>query len=188
MISKASINSLRSLYQDTIVNVSSQLDGIILFSLFGEINQEKMESVLKITEKSILDSGSKRRIMKRICSVEIECFQNIVKHGAVIDNQKSGFIILSKIKDEFKLYCGNLVHAEEQTLIEEKINLINSLGDNELRKLYIETLCNENFSSKGGAGLGFLTIAKKSERPVEFNLLPINKTHSFFLMEISFAD
>ncbi|MFT6185052.1 MAG: hypothetical protein ACJAYM_002582, partial [Flavobacteriales bacterium] len=48
------------------------------------------------------------------------------------------------------------------------------------RKLYIETLCNDSFNYKGGAGLGFLTIAKKSSKPMTYELISTESDLAFF--------
>lgn len=153
----------------------------VLFAYSGDINQRKIDALLKITEEAILDNGSKRQVMKRVCTVLIECLQNISIHGAKDEKGKgTSFFILSANKEDYLIQCGNLVFKEDANLLAFKIDELNALSLPELRKLYIETLCNDSFNYKGGAGLGFLTIAKKSSKPMVYDLIATENDLAFF--------
>ena len=52
----------------------------------------------------------------------------------------------------------------------------------EIRKLYREIIQNMELSSKGGAGLGFLDMARRSGQKLQFAFEPIDEQHSFFYM------
>ncbi|MFT4682795.1 MAG: hypothetical protein ACJAU0_000845 [Flavobacteriales bacterium] len=153
----------------------------VLLTYSGDINQRKIDALLKLTEEAILDHGSKRQVMKRVCTVLIECLQNISIHGAK-DNTGKGksFFILSTNNEDYIVRCGNLVFQEDANLLAFKIDELNAFSLPELRKLYIETLCNDSFNYKGGAGLGFLTIAKKSSKPMTYELISTESDLAFF--------
>jgi hypothetical protein len=161
---------------------------IVLLSIAGEFTQSKIDSLLKITENTVLEAGSKRRVMKRVVSVLIECLQNATLHGAHDDEGNSNaFLILKLSKENFRIITGNLILAEDANMLDYKINELNKLNKNELRKLYIETLCNENFSYKGGAGLGFLTVAKKSNEKLHYDIRNVDEKFAFFMVEVRIA-
>lgn len=160
----------------------------VLLSISGEFTQSKIDSLLKITENLVLEAGSKRRVMKRVVSVLIECLQNATLHGAHDDEGNSNaFLILKLSEENFRIITGNLILAEDANMLDYKITELNKLNKNELRKLYIETLCNENFSYKGGAGLGFLTIAKKSNEKLRYDIRPVDEKFAFFTVEFRIA-
>ena len=63
--------------------VSSDLSSkTVLISHFGDLTEAKIEALLKITEETILEAGSKRQMMRRICSLLVEALQNISNHSA----------------------------------------------------------------------------------------------------------
>jgi hypothetical protein len=62
---------------------------------------------------------------------------------------------------------------------------ITMMDKNAIRKLFIETLCNEDFSYKGGAGLGLLTIAKRALEEIQYSISSLNETFGYFQMEIT---
>lgn len=163
--------------------------GTILISHFGEFSHAKVDLLLKFIESSVLLSGSKRKVMKRICSVTIECLQNITHHAARDESgSQQSFVLLSKHGDHFRLSTGNLILQEDSSLIDYRLSELNKLDQKEVRKLYIETLCNENFSFKGGAGLGFLTISKKTKSPIAYDLSSVNERFAYLSMSIAIPD
>ena len=188
-ISSESMSALQDSYQRILENnAESSGELLVLFTQFGSFSEQKIEGIVRMVEQLVLESGSKRRIMKRVGSVLIEALQNAQIHGAHSENQESNsFIVVKRSKDFFHLHIGNLILAEDANLIDYKISQLNALDKNELRKLYIETLCNENFSYKGGAGLGFLTIAKKAAEKVDYQVTQLNDHFAFFTVEIKVA-
>lgn len=188
-ISSESMSALQDSYH-RILNYEAESSGdlLVLFTQFGGFTEQKIDGIVRMVEQLVLESGSKRRIMKRVGSVLIEALQNAQIHGAHSENQESNsFIVVKRSNDFFHLHIGNLILAEDANLIDYKISHLNALDENELRKLYIETLCNENFSYKGGAGLGFLTIAKKAADKVDYNVIQLNDHFAFFTVEIKVA-
>ncbi len=165
---------------------SDLVDKAILISHFGNFTENKINSLLKLTEETILESKCKRQVMRRICSLIVEALQNISNHSSKDkqDNSHSHFI-LEHTPHNFIIKTGNLVAASEIIALEQKLNSINRLNENELRKLYIETLCNDNFNDKGGAGLGFLTMAKKINGPLDYQIFNVDKKLSYFSLSLS---
>ncbi|MFZ6052925.1 SiaB family protein kinase [Halocola ammonii] len=168
-------------------NFESEHPHKIIFSYQGSFSTRKVDSTLELVEEGILESGGKRKIMKRICSVLIEVLQNGTVHSAKDkEGRPHNTLIINSSTEHFQIIAGNLILNEEANPIRKKIEAMNKLSRSELRKLYIETLCNEEFSTKGGAGLGFLTMAKKSESPIEFSIDALNDTLSYFVLRLSF--
>jgi hypothetical protein len=158
----------------------------VLFSYFGDISQHRIDNLLTLTEAAILDSGSKRRVMKRVCSILIECFQNASIHGVKGSSGKgSSFFVLLASAKAFRLIIGNLVNTGDTGLLTYRIDELNKLSTPELRKLYIETLCNQNYSYKGGAGLGLLTVAKKTSSPMVYRMIELDDPLSYFVLELT---
>lgn len=188
-ISESSLLSLQTKYHDLLQSHSEEgAPEMVLLSHFGAFNDDKILSLVRIVEQLVLESGSKRRVMKRVGSVLIESLQNAMIHGAHdSENRSNSFLLLKKGEENFSLSIGNLILSEDANLIDFKISELNNLDKSELRKLYIETLCNENYSYKGGAGLGFLTIAKKAAEKVKFEVQVLNDEFSFFIVEIKVA-
>jgi hypothetical protein len=157
----------------------------VLLAYHGIFEPAEIDSIVKLSEGVILQSGSKRRVMKRIGSILIELLQNVQIHGSRNEEGNSdSFVILSATEEHYILQTGNLVLSSDVSILDYKLSELNKLDESELRKLYIETLCNENFSYKGGAGLGFLTVAKKAVAPLNYAFNTIDDKFSYFILEV----
>ena len=184
------LQSARGIYREhTLRAFDGKHPGVILFSHLGEFNHTKIDQLLKFAETAVLLEGSKRKVMKRICSVLIECLQNIAHHAARDQSgQQQAFAMLSKHQGFYRLVTGNLILQQDANLIDYRLGELNKLDQSEVRKLYIETLCNENFSFKGGAGLGFLTIAKKTKNKIDYHIAPLDDHFAYLAMGIDIPD
>jgi len=158
----------------------------LLFSHFGEFDAQKIDATLAVIEQSILENGERRSSMKRICTLLIEVLQNISIHGA---HDRSGRMfascILAKDGDYYYVTASNLILAEEIPVLHERMNYLNSLSLPEIRKAYIDVLCNDEFSDAGGAGLGLLTIAKRARRPIQFSCEVIDEFFGHYTIEVA---
>lgn len=143
-----------------------------------------------------LDSyGEKMVIYKRILIIMVEVLENINKYFESQNGQKE--IIcqypvsfrLIKIDNQYLISATNVVTAKAKKIIEEKIELVNKLDNNELRELYREIISNGQFSDEGGAGLGFIELAKTSQNKLSYSFEEINDTFVYYTinLEISVA-
>lgn len=181
------LDALKASYHDLISKVvGSDLESTLLFSHFGDFDTSKVENTLKLIESGILDAGDKRSTMKRVCGMLIELLQNISIHGARDSKgHMHAYLIVAKTNTEYRLYSGNLILADMAEPISDKMENLLSLDSAALRKLYIEILCNEEYSNQGGAGLGLVTIVKRAENQVKFQVGKIDDHFGYFHLEVS---
>jgi hypothetical protein len=82
------------------------------------------------------------------------------------------------------LNTANLVGNSVVPKLTNDINTINSFDDPaKLKEYYLEHLENNELSDKGGAGLGFITIAMKSGNKLGANFNSLNDKFSHFALE-----
>ncbi len=62
----------------------------------------------------------------------------------------------------------------------KKLEHINTLDKEGLKGYYKELIKSSEISDKGGAGLGFVDIARKSGQKLEFDFEKVNEEYSFF--------
>ena len=139
-----------------------------LLSYIGPVDSAGMEGLLALAEKGAAAAGG-RAMKKRIGNVLIECLQNVMRHGLIeSDGFTQLYLTLESTPLGFQIQCGNMVDTEMRSLLSERLNDINGMDVDALRKAYIETLCNGQLSDKGGAGLGLLSLAKKASGPIGY--------------------
>ena len=118
----------------------------------------------------------------------VECIQNIAMHAShpeMGNSQKyansRGILLLSRNKNEYHVITGNVIEKSGITHLRDLLNHINSLSKENLNKLYTTQLKNGHLSDKGGAGLGFIDIRRKTGSELVFQFLPVSEKHEFFI-------
>ena len=89
---------------------------------------------------------------------------------------------MSELSEAVLTLPGGFGTLEELT---EMLDHINSLDKDGLKELYKNQMKEGRLSEKGGAGLGFIDIARKTGNKLEFHFLPIDEGSSFFLLTSS---
>ena len=160
----------------------------IVVSHFGEFSQELVNTLSNTVEEFMFGIGDKKGTIKRVFSILVEGLQNIRLHGERDDNNnQASFFIIAQDEDFYRISCGNLILNDNVAMVREKIESINAFSDGELKEHYMEVLTNGIISNKGGAGLGFITMAMKSKNKLDFLLEPVNDDFSCFSLTAKIA-
>lgn len=153
----------------------------------GEITHQITKAFTSLTETNMELEEESQSTQKKVFHVMVECLQNVGKHATCVDcdeNRKDGrgTFMLCKNPDEYTITTGNIVNKSHITDMVEVLEKINSLDKDGLKQLYKQQIKEGRLSSKGGAGLGFIDIAKKTGNKLYYNFLPINDDFSFFVL------
>ena len=66
-----------------------------------------------------------------------------------------------------------------------RLQNINELDKDGLKQLYKDIIRNTQISDKGGAGLGFVDMARKSGQPLDFEFIELDNGGAFFCLKCS---
>ena len=124
-------------------------------------------------------------------NILVECLQNLCHHVDISSKEiahlpggRNTIITVWDDGDKYVVTTGNYIVNPGVPKLKSWIERINGLSKVGLRDLYKEVLDNNTFSAKGGGGLGFIDIARKSGEKLGYNFLPINDHFSFFSFRI----
>jgi len=175
-----------SRYQDIFAEFNRAADQKILISHFGEFSQDLVNSISNQAEEMLLESNDKKGTVKRIFSILVEGLQNIRLHGARdAGGNQASFFILSQNDTEYRISFANLVDTAYVPQMKERIDRINTYEYPELKEHYMEILTNGIISNKGGAGLGFITIAMKSKNTIDASFEQVDDDLSCFIIKVN---
>jgi ferredoxin-fold anticodon binding domain-containing protein len=184
----------RSEYMNFVVKFHKMmLDKKITLIYEGEVTQEITKAFTSMTEKNLDKVEEDGKIKKKVYHVMVECLQNISKH-ADDDTQtasdsleeglaKTGIFLIGNDQNQYFITSGNGIANENIPALKSLIDNINSLNQDELKQLHKEKMRETAISDKGGAGLGFIDIARKTGNPLEYHFEPIDDKNSFFLLK-----
>jgi hypothetical protein len=168
------------------------LENNIILVYEGEFTQEITKSVLAMTERNMDSLGEESSIKRKVFNVMVECLQNIVKHseeytaGQQLVN--TAIFMIGKKDDAYVITSGNPVKNINVDSLREKLDQINSLDKEGLKAYYKEIIrSGSGLTDKGGAGLGFVDMARKSGRKLEYEFNSLDNEYSFFTLKTSIA-
>ncbi len=153
----------------------------------GEFTQEITKSVLSMAEKNMESVNEEVTIKKKVFNVMVECLQNICKHseefGSNNDEFNTAIFMIGKENSEYRITSGNVIYNDRIETVRKKLDQINSLDKEGLKELYKSTLSSTELSDKGGAGLGFIDMARKSGQKLDYDFHTMNNEISFFALQ-----
>ncbi len=155
----------------------------------GEFTQEITKSVLAMAERNMDSFGEQSTVKRKVFNIMVESLQNICKHSdsfqQEIYGKNNAIFMIGKSDDAYLITSGNPILLDRISDLEAKLKFINTLDKNGLKMHYKDIIKNSTgLSSKGGAGLGFVDMARKSENPLVFDFEPINNDIAFFSLKV----
>lgn len=163
----------------------------IMLTFKGEVSSDLVNSVLKIIEDRLDRTEEDKKTRKKVYNVLVECLQNLCNHIDSTDfevkgyDSKTALLIIETDMNGYSVVTGNYVPVEKVEGLKVRIDEINSVSKEELRELYKRILNNGQFSEKGGGGLGFIDIARKSGQKLNYTFQKVNDEIDFFSLQIN---
>ncbi|SDJ96583.1 hypothetical protein SAMN05421823_101540 [Catalinimonas alkaloidigena] len=158
----------------------------LILAYEGEFTQEITKSVLSMAERNLDSLGEESNIKRKVFNVMVECLQNIAKHSDEFPEttlRNSAIFMIGKEEGDYIISTGNPIQKDKVDFLRSKLDEINSLDKDGLKALYKEIIKNGELSDKGGAGLGFVDMARKSGNKLEFGFEPIDSHTDFFMLQ-----
>lgn len=90
--------------------------------------------------------------------------------------------MVSKGDEEYHVTTGNIIENSKIEELSQILDNINNLDKEGLKELYKTQMREGRLSEKGGAGLGFIDIARKTGRKLDYHFLPIDEDTHFFVL------
>ncbi len=153
----------------------------------GEITHQITKAFTSLTESNMAKEDEPGTVQRKVFHVMVECLQNISKHADDFTSSDflfsgRGIFLVSKGDNEYSVTTGNAVDNDRIEELTEMLESINKMNKDELKDLYKKQMKEGRLSDKGGAGLGFIDIKRKTGRDLEYHFLPISDDTSFFLL------
>lgn len=156
-----------------------ETDKVILEHV-GDFTSDYIDSLLPSMEKSLINNIENESIRKKAFHIFVECIQNLYHHIEPIDDllpiyksDKIGAIVMVKENNGCRVTTGNFIKKEQESFLKNKIDQLNRLSSDEVKRLYRETINNSAFSEKGGAGIGMIDMARKTGNKLNYQFLPV---------------
>jgi hypothetical protein len=152
----------------------------------GGVSVELSDKILSLAESNIENSTDSITTKKKVYFIVVESLQNITRHQnkpAQHDIDDASFFVIQRLEKDYYITSGNIVENSNIKLLESNLDKINSLDKDALKAYYQDVLANGELSDKGGAGLGFVEMARKSGNKLAYSFKKINDNYSNFYFQ-----
>ena len=165
-------------------------DDSVMLAFRGQVSSDLLGSLLNIAENKLTEIGYKTSKRKKAFNVLVECVQNMYNHAKASGKPNasrgdgSGVLIMIATNDSISIATGNNIGKEQAEVLKLRLEHLNELEEDNLREEYKKQLVEGKFSERGGAGLGFIDIARKSGHQLEYRFLPLDDERIFFTLNV----
>jgi len=156
----------------------------------GYFNHNITKKILVLADKSIakVTGDTQATLQKRIYYIMVEGLQNITHHQDEIANDQNfdkypGLFAIQKSGDKYFITTGNIVANDKVDELRQRLDTINSLGKEELKKYHREVLTGGSISEKGGAGLGLIEMSRKSGSKLHYKFEWLDDEYTYFYLQ-----
>ncbi|MCT4534181.1 SiaB family protein kinase [Halodesulfovibrio sp.] len=168
-----------------------QDNGVILY-FNGPVSQDVVEGVGEAVRSKLRHEAAGVSMMQRVFTILVEQMQNIIRYSTdrLAEDENGaetawGQIIVGLDEEGgYFVSCGNKINSKDTQKLQKKIEHVQHMEPEELKKYYKEMRRKGPDSDSKGAGLGFIEMARKARAPLSFSIEPLDETSSFFAMKV----
>ncbi|MBE9517080.1 MAG: hypothetical protein IMY68_00885 [Bacteroidetes bacterium] len=162
-----------------------------ILSYQGQLSFSTIDKLLSEFKLAAEDHDISFKTYKKMISVMIEALENVTKYSDQLlcnGDRSSVFCPSCKISRNdslIEMETTNPVKKQEVLSLRTRIDKINSQDSNALKELYKSTITNGEFSATGGAGLGFIEMAKTTGNKLEYAFENLSEEYSLYTFRAS---
>lgn len=176
--------NLMSIIEDVYRFKQLMNDNQLVLMYTDVITSQTLQNLTAITEDKLSAQNTENRVKKKVFNVMMECIQNITRHGQKDHKSTmSSVFILGKDQEErFFVISGNNISKKDREPLQSRLDHLNDLDADQLHEHYLEVIDNGEISERGGAGLGFIDILRKSKSKIEYHFHPVEDEDALFFI------
>lgn len=154
----------------------------LMFAYRGEVTSENSVLLLTLLEREMEFSEYSVVGRKRLFMFVLENLQNITRHARSQASEVISLVIYNKTPDGYTVTTGNPIAVTDVSVLKKSLDNINNLEPDKVREAYRKMLQESDLSSKGGAGLGLMEMARKTGNKLDYDFIPVDDDNSYFIL------
>ncbi len=166
----------------------------IQFCYCGYITEDILSGIGSSLKQKLAMENTNREVARAVFSLFVEQVQNVIRYSAekklsAADSGLSdvelpfGLFSVGKKDDYYFVACGNMIPTGDVERLRGNLIKIQNMDKSELKALYKEILRGKTPEGSKGAGVGFIDIARRTTKGLEFDFHEINSEFAFFALK-----
>jgi hypothetical protein len=165
-------------------------DGILI-TFNGPFTHSIIEEIGNAIKRYLEGEQLGRGAITDVFAVYIEQTQNVrnylSRHAFEGEGRSSAIVVISNAEDAYVVCSGNTILKDDAAALSARLNEINGLDKDGLKKMYKEVLRREREPGELGAGVGLIDIARRARGKLEYSFRELDEEHDFFSLAVTVA-
>ena len=168
-----------------------------IFAYSGYVTEPVLSGVGEALKQKLAIDDADTKTLRSVFAVFVEQMQNIIRYSAekaqaslppaadtrALREIRYGILTIGREGRDYVVCAGNLVERADVPRLHARLSRIREMSKDELKALYKEQLRAEPEEGSKGAGLGFMEIARRASKPIEFDFTDVDEHHAFFALK-----
>lgn len=137
------------------------------FYYSGEVSQPVIVSMGQALKRQLAIGDGQGTKTRKVFSAYVEMLQNVVRYA----EGREGAVIVCQVAGEHLVACANRVAKRDADALKAKLETVLAASQEDVREAYRAQLRQAQIGADGGAGLGLLTLARESSKPMEYRFV-----------------
>ena len=168
----------------------------VIFAYSGYVTEPVLSGVGEALKQKLAIDDADTKTLRSVFAIFVEQMQNIIRYSAEklsvdppdgsihpLAEIRHGILTIGKEGTDYVVCAGNLVERDDVQRLHARLSRIREMNREELKALYKEKLRAEPEEGSKGAGLGFMEIARRASKPIEFDFSDIDDDYVFFALK-----
>ena len=167
----------------------------IVFAYSGYITEGVLGSVGDALKQKLSYEDADTRTIRSVFAVFVEQMQNIIRYSVEqlppreqpgpSGELRYGILTIGQEDGDYVVHAGNLVRAEDVPQMRDRLSSLQRMSREELKTAYMDQLRTGPHEGSKGAGIGFIEIARRASKPIEFDFMAVDAERAFFALKAS---
>lgn len=171
----------------------------VIFAYSGYVTEPVLSGVGEALKQKLTIDDADTKTLRSVFAIFVEQMQNIIRYSAekagaplppaaaasALKEMRYGILTIGREGDDYVVCAGNLVRTSDVERLRARLEKIRNMSKEELKAHYKEQLRAEPEEGSKGAGLGFMEIARRASKPIDFDFLDVDREHVFFALKAS---
>ena len=167
----------------------------IVFAYSGYITESVLGSVGDALKQKLTYEDADTRTIRSVFAVFVEQMQNIIRYSVEqlpprnvsggTGELRYGILTIGQEGTDYVVHAGNLVRAGDVPQMRERLSALQRMSRDDMKTAYKDQLRNGPPEGSKGAGIGFIEIARRASKPIEFDFMAVDADHAFFALKAS---
>jgi hypothetical protein len=164
----------------------------IMFAYSGYVTEPVLHGVGEALKRQLEIQDADTKTVRSVFAIFVEQMQNMIRYSAerldpsadheALLELRYGVLTIGQENGGYVVHAGNLIHRDDVGRMRDRLSALSAMDKEQLKVAYKEQLKTGPDEHSKGAGIGFIEIARRASKPIEFEFMDVDGEYAFFAL------